>query len=38
MVYGKAAQIFEEALIPYCQKMLNILVKKAKDDGSADLH
>ncbi len=38
MVYGKAAQIFEEALIPYCQKMLNILLKKAKDDGSTDLH
>ena len=38
LVYGKAAQVFEEALIPYCQKMLNILLKKAKDDGSSDLH
>ena len=38
MIYGKAAQIFEEALVPYCQKMLNILLKKAKEDGASDLH
>ena len=32
-----AAQIFEEALIPYMQKILGILSKKARDGGS-DLH
>ena len=36
-IYGRAAQIFEEALIPYMQKILSILSKKAKE-GSADLH
>ena len=30
-IYGKAATIFEEALIPYLQKILNILLKKAKE-------
>ena len=36
-VYGKAAQIFEESLIPYLQKILNILLKKAKE-GTTDLN
>ena len=36
-IYGRAAQIFEEALIPYMQKILGILSKKARDGGS-DLH
>ena len=30
-VYGKASQIFEEALTPYLQKMLNIMLKKSKE-------
>ena len=36
-VYGKATQIFEEALQPYLQKMLNILLKKAKEE-QPDIH
>ena len=36
-IYGKASQIFEEALIPYLQKMLNILLKKSKE-GQTDLY
>ena len=35
-IYGKAAQIFEESLIPYLQKILNIFLKKAKE-GTNDL-
>jgi hypothetical protein len=37
-IYGKAAQIFEESLIPYLPKMLNILHKKAKMEGQNELH
>ena len=36
-MYAKAAQIFEESLIPYLQKLLNILNKKAKE-GQPELH
>ena len=36
-IFGRAAQIFEEALIPYFSKILTILSKKAKE-GSDDLH
>ena len=36
-IYGRAAQIFEEALIPYLQKILGILQKKCQA-GNTDLH
>ena len=36
-IFGRAASIFEEALIPYLQKILTILSKKAKE-GNVDLH
>ena len=36
-VYGQAAQIFEESLLPYFSKMLSILQKKA-NLGAPDMH
>ena len=36
-IFGRAASIFEEALVPYLQKILTILSKKAKE-GNSDLH
>ena len=32
-----AAEIFEESLVPYIQKILNILMRKVKE-GRSDLH
>ena len=36
-IYGRAAQVFEESLIPYLGKILSILLKKAQG-GNSELH
>jgi hypothetical protein len=36
-IFGKAASIFEEALVPYVQRIINTLCKKAKEE-SAELN
>ena len=36
-IYGRAAQVFEESLIPYMGKILAILLKKGQG-GNSDLH
>lgn len=36
-IFGRAASIFEEALTPYAQKIINVLQKKAKEE-SAELN
>jgi hypothetical protein len=36
--FGVAAEIFEDALVPFIPKMLQHLTKKIKDEGSARLH
>jgi ABC-type multidrug transport system fused ATPase/permease subunit len=33
-VFGKAAAIFEEALVPYVHRIVNTLAKKARDETS----
>jgi hypothetical protein len=33
-VFGKSASIFEEALVPYVQRIVNTLIKKAKEESS----
>lgn len=33
-IFGKAASIFEEALVPYVQRIINTLCKKAKEESS----
>ena len=33
-VFGKAASIFEDALVPYVQRIVNTLCKKAKEESS----
>ena len=37
-VYALAAEIFEEALVPYLPKILGTLQKQLKEDASARLH
>ena len=36
-IYGRAAQVFEESLVPYMGKILAILLKKGQG-GNSDLH
>lgn len=33
-IFGRAATIFEEAMTPYLQKIINMLCKKAKEENS----